>query len=243
MPAGIAITNTDHTIDDIRVLACKCKDSRQARRLRALGRVMEGELDRGTIASRARVGRQTLRDWIIRYNAEGPGGLKDRPRRGRSPKLDAGQRAEIGRWLESGPGPGIPVWTLGLLKERIGTVFDTVMSLEAVRCMVRALGFRKMSARPLHPKADPHRQEEFRHEFSRLAADSLPGDVSPGDGISRTRRELARRACRAGYGHAGECGPGCPGITATAIATCSAPSVPKPAARPAMSAARPIPTR
>ena len=63
MPAGIAITNTDHTVDDIGVPARKCNDSRQARRLRAIAQLMEGELDRGTIAHRARVGRQTLCDW------------------------------------------------------------------------------------------------------------------------------------------------------------------------------------
>ena len=83
--------------------------------------------------------------------------------------------------LASGPGSGIPAWTLGLLKARIVVVFDTVMSLESVRCMSRALGFRKMSARPLHPKADRQRQVEFRREFSRLAADSLPDGASPGD--------------------------------------------------------------
>ena len=83
--------------------------------------------------------------------------------------------------LASEPGPGIPTWTLGLLKARIVAVFDTEMSLEAVWCMVRALGFRKMSARPLHPKADRQRWVEFRREFSRLAADSLPDNVSPGD--------------------------------------------------------------
>ncbi len=76
-------------------------------------------------------------------NAEGPDGLKDRPRSGRSSKLDASQKAEVRHWLEDGPGPSVPAWTLGLLKERIKVVFGAVMSLETVRYLVRALGFRK----------------------------------------------------------------------------------------------------
>ena len=133
MPAaGIAITNTDHAVDDIGSLARKCDDSRQSRCLSAIAHLMEGELDRGMIALRDRVDRQTLCDWASRYNAEGPDGLKDRPRSGRSPKLDASRKAEVRHCLEDGPGPGVPAWTLGLLKERIKVVFDAVMSLEAV---------------------------------------------------------------------------------------------------------------
>ncbi len=179
MPAGIAITNTDHTVDDIRALARKCNDSRQSRRLRAIAHLMEGELSRGMTALRARVDRQTLCDWSNRYNAEGPDGLKDRPRSGRSSKLDASRKAEVRHWLEDGPGPGVPAWTLGLLKERIKVVFGAVMSLEAVRCLVRALGFRKVSPRPLHPKADPQAQEDFRRNFSELAMSALPEGTDP----------------------------------------------------------------
>ena len=179
MPAGIAITNTGRTVDDIIALARKCNDPRQARRLRAVARVIEGELDRGAVALRARVGRQTLCDWVHRYNAQGPDGLKDRPRSGRSPKLDAQQRAEVGRWLEDGPGPGVPAWTLGLLMERIKAVLGVVMSLEAVRQLVRGLGFRKLSPRPVHPKAKPQAQEDFRRNFSGMAMSVLPEGTDP----------------------------------------------------------------
>ncbi len=53
------------------------------------------------------------------------------------------------------------------------------MSLEAVRCLVRALGFRKVSPRPLHPKADPQAQEDFRLDFSELAMSALPEGTDP----------------------------------------------------------------
>ena len=76
MPAGIEITNTDHTAEEIRELARKCKNRAEARRLRAIARVMEGEESRAGIARRAKVDRQTLCDWVNRYNAMGLSGLK-----------------------------------------------------------------------------------------------------------------------------------------------------------------------
>ena len=179
MPAGIAITNTDHTVDEIRRLARNCKDARHARRLRAIARVMEGDLDRGTIARLARVDRQTLCDWVNRYNAQGTDGLKDRPRSGRSSKLDADQKAEVKRWLVDGPQAGVPAWTLDLLKAKIKAVFAVVMSREAVRSLIRALGFRRLSPRPLHPKADQQKQEDFRNGFSAIAMDALPDGIDP----------------------------------------------------------------
>ena len=102
MPAGIAITNTDHTVDDIGALARKCNDSRQSRRLRAIAHLMEGELDRGMMALRARVDRQTLCDWSNRYNAEGPDDPRSWTRAGR-PRSGTGLKT--GRALASRPGP------------------------------------------------------------------------------------------------------------------------------------------
>ncbi len=179
MPAGIEITNTDHTAEEIRALARKCKSRAEARRLEAIARVMEGAGGRGEIARRAKVDRQTLCDWINRYNAEGPAGLKSRPGRGRPSMLSEVQRAEVGRWLENGPQDGVPAWTVGLVRNRIRHFFDIVMSREAVRCLMRALGFRRLSPRPLHPKADPDAQEEFRSGFSAVATASLPEGTDP----------------------------------------------------------------
>ncbi len=57
-----------------------------------------------------------------RYNARSAEGLKDMQRIGRPPKLDAAQRAEVGRWLEEGPAVGVPSWTIGLVRERTAEV-------------------------------------------------------------------------------------------------------------------------
>ena len=174
MPAGIEITNTDHTAEEIGELARKCKNRSEARRLRAIARVMEGAESRAGIARRARVDGQTLCDWVNRYNAKGVAGLKDRPGRGRPSRPSEGQRAEVGRWLDEGPEDGAPAWTVALIRDGIRSFLGVVMSGEAVRCLMRALGFRCLSPRPLHPKADPQRQEEFRRDFSAIAASSLP---------------------------------------------------------------------
>ena len=140
---------------------------------------MEGRQSRAEIALRARVDRQTLRDWVIRCDVEGPDGLGDRQRCGRSSKLGEEQKAEIGRWLAEGPGPGIPSWTIGLLQEKIRDIFAVVLCSEAVRCLIHRLGFRKVSARPVHPKADPQAQENFRKNFSALAISALPEGTDP----------------------------------------------------------------
>ena len=103
MPGGIAITNPDHTIADSRAPAHRCKNRKVARRLRAIIGVMADRKSRGEIALRARVDRQTLRERVTRYNAEGPDGRKDRQQCGRPAKPDEGQRAEVGRWLAEGP--------------------------------------------------------------------------------------------------------------------------------------------
>ena len=179
MPAGIAVTNTAHTTEDIRALARKCKNITQARRLRAVALVMEGTRSRGEIAAKAGTGRQTPVDWVHRYNAGGPDGLKDGGG-GRPPKLDAEQRAEVGRWVDEGPDPETAAaWTLEPVRERIRELFDVVMSVEAVRCLLRGLGFRKLSPRPVHPKADPQAQEDFRRGFSGLASAALPEGTDP----------------------------------------------------------------
>ena len=144
MPNRVAITNTDHTAEGLKALARKCKDKNQSRRLRAIARVIEGEHTRAEIARQACVDRQTLCDWVNRYNARGADGLKDIQRSGRPPKLNAAQRAEVRRWLEEGPAAGVPSWTIVLVRERIAEGFKVTLSMEAVRTLMHSRGFWKL---------------------------------------------------------------------------------------------------
>src|SRR3954469_15671251 len=83
-----------------------------ARRMLALALVLEGA-SREEAARAAGMDRQTLPDWVHRYNAEGRRGLLDRPRSGRGPRLTAGQEAELAAVVERGPDPerdGVVRW-------------------------------------------------------------------------------------------------------------------------------------
>jgi transposase len=89
-------------------------DPRVARRLLAIANALSG-MDRKTAAEAAGMDRQALRDWIIRYNADGLEGLRDRWDRGRPGRLEAGEQAELAAIILRGPDPeadGISAYTL-----------------------------------------------------------------------------------------------------------------------------------
>ena len=184
MSAKIPVTRTDHTPEDLRALAAQHKYRDCRVRLRAIALIIEDELSRGEIACGVGVDVQTLRDWVVRYNAQGLDGLRDAPRSGRPRKLDARQTAELVSKIEAGTDPdaGEPSrWTLATVRQWIKDRFDVDYTVEGVRQMLRRLGFRHLSPRPIHPKANPEAQEEFRNTFSRLVRDILPEGVSGED--------------------------------------------------------------
>src|SRR4051794_28104096 len=98
--------------------ARRCRDARAARRMLALALVLEGS-SREEAARAAGMDRQTLRDWVHRYNAEGLAGLRDRPRSGRRPRLTPEQEAELAAAVARGPDPdrgGGARWRRGALR-------------------------------------------------------------------------------------------------------------------------------
>ncbi len=99
---------------ELRRLARREPDRRAAMRLLAIASALEG-LSRAEAARLAGMERQALRDAVVRYNAEGPQGLHDRPRSGRPEGLTAGQQAALKAWVLRGPGPerdGVGAWRL-----------------------------------------------------------------------------------------------------------------------------------
>ena len=98
---AISITRMDHPAAELRDQASRAQDGASARRLLALALVMEGKT-RTEAAISCGMDRQTLRDWVHRYNAEGLAGLTDRPHTGRRPRLTAAQEAEIARIVKAG---------------------------------------------------------------------------------------------------------------------------------------------
>jgi len=164
MSAAVAITRTDLTATELRRAAGKCRDARAARRMLALALVLEGA-DRKTAAETCGMDRQTLRDWVHRYNAEGLAGLVNLPGGARPRRLDADQIAQLRSWVEAGPDPavdGVVRWRRRDLERRIADRFGITVHERTVGKYLAALGYRRLSVRPRHPKTDPEAQEVFK---------------------------------------------------------------------------------
>lgn len=162
--AGIEITRKDMTSAQFRAAAGKTRDARAARRMLALALVLEGA-DRTTAAATCGMDRQTLRDWVHRYNAEGLSGLSNRRSPGKPPRLSVAQKAALAAQVEKGPDPevdGVVRWRRIDLKRWIEAQFGVVMHERTVGKQLAALGYRRLSVRPQHPKADPAEQEAFK---------------------------------------------------------------------------------
>src|SRR6266436_6431940 len=99
---AISITRADHTPAELRCAASRTGDGASARRMLALALVLEGR-SRTEAARSCGMDRQTLRDWVHRYNAEGLAGLLDRQRPGPTSRLTDTQMAEMAKWVEDGP--------------------------------------------------------------------------------------------------------------------------------------------
>jgi transposase len=160
----LAITRTELSAEELRGHARRAQDGDQACRLVSLALVLEGASR--TVAARAGgMDRQTLRDWVIRYNEEGVDGLCDRPRSGRRPRLNAAQLAELARLVEAGPDiavHGVVRWRCVDLQAEIKARFGIEISERHVGRLLRRLAFTRLSVRPRHPQADEAAQETFK---------------------------------------------------------------------------------
>ena len=157
---AITITRTDLTAAELRAAASRTRDAQAARRMLAL----EG-VDRKAAAQTCGMDRQTLRDWVHRYNAEGLAGLSNRRGAPRSRRLDAGRPGELVSWLEAGPDPavdGVVRWRRQDLQRRITDRFGVELHERTVGKYLAALGYRRLSVRPRHPRTDPEAQEAFK---------------------------------------------------------------------------------
>ena len=166
---AIAITRADLTAAELRAAAVKSRDTQAARRMLALALVLEG-IDRKTAAETCGMDRQTLRDWVHRYNAEGLSGLSNRRGAPQSRRLDPGQVAELVSWLEAGPDPavdGVVRWRQQDLQARIAERFGVELHERTVGKYLAALGYRRLSVRPRHPRTDPEAQEAFKKSLPR----------------------------------------------------------------------------
>lgn len=163
MGAAIPL-RADYDAATLRRLAKACSDGNQTRRLLALAEIY----DNGSRSDAARiggVGLQVIRDWVLRFNAQGPAGLIDRRAPGQKPKLDDAQRAALARIVEDGPIPavhGVVRWRLKDLALWIFEEFGIALDETTVGRTLRSLGFGKLSARPRHYAQNELALEDFK---------------------------------------------------------------------------------
>jgi transposase len=165
MPA-IALRQ-DYDAARLRGLARSSKDARQVRRLLALAAVYDGA-SRGEAATVGGMDRQVLRDWALRFNADGPEGLIDRKAPGAKPKLTPEQLATVVRLVEEGPIPAIHGVVRWRLVDLVGWIYDEYgVSLDPSRLgrILRGLGYARLSARPKHHTQNAHALEAFKANF------------------------------------------------------------------------------
>lgn len=166
MGAPIPLRN-DYDGRALRYLARRSDDADQTRRLLALATIYDGG-SRSAAAKVGEVGLQIVRDWVLRFNTEGPQGLIDRKAPGKTPKLNDAQRRALAEAVERGPIPavdGVVRWRLKDLAQRIFEDFGISLDETTVGRALKAMGYRKLSARPRH-----HAQNEFAVEDFKKAS-------------------------------------------------------------------------
>jgi transposase len=161
--AALAIRD-DIAPDELRRRARREHDGRVSARLIALANALEG-MDRTTAARLAGMDRQTLRDWVHRYNAEGTTGLFNRPLPGRSPKLTEGQMAALKAIVLRGPDPAVDQverWRIVDLCRVVAERWSVVYSETGMLRLLWSLDLSHRKTRPIHPKTDAKAQEAFK---------------------------------------------------------------------------------
>jgi transposase len=152
MARGIPL-RSDFDGDDLRAFARSTDDAKQARRLLALSLIYDGG-SRSEAARHANVSLQAVRDWVLRFNAEGT-----------PPRLNGKQRAALARVVEDGPTSylhGVVRWRLSDLVVWVHDEFGISLDETTVGRTLRVMGYRKLTARSRHHAQDPDAVASFK---------------------------------------------------------------------------------
>ena len=175
MPAAVSITSRDYTAAELRREASDEADV--AHRILVLALVPQGK-SRGEAATSGGMDRQTLRDWVHRYNAEGLKGLCNRVAPGAKPKLSPEQQREVAELVRKGPDlseHGVVRWRRIDLSRAIEQRYGVKLAERSVGALLRRLGFRRISVRPRCPGQDAASQEAHKKKLPRLGRSRHPG--------------------------------------------------------------------
>ena len=158
---------TDYSGAEVRRLAKRTKDAAQARRLLAVAAILDGA-SREEAAKTGGMDRQTLRDWVIRFNEQGPDGLINIASPGAPAKLDEKHKAFLARIVDEGPTPaihGVVRWRACDLIMRLYEEFALSVSDDTIYRAMKELGFSHVSARPKAYKQDAEAMDAFKKTF------------------------------------------------------------------------------
>jgi transposase len=149
MPVAL---RSDYDAMRVRLAARGSKDANQVRRMLAVAAIYDGAT-RAAAAGIGGVTRQIVRDWVLRFNASGPQGLLDRKAPGQPSRLNDTHRAALAAAIDSGPIPaihGVVRWRIIDLCQWLWEAFQISVSKQTLGRELRAMRFRKLSARPRH---------------------------------------------------------------------------------------------
>jgi transposase len=175
MGIALTVTRVDHRASELRAFAAKSGDGAQVRRLLAIALVLEG-YSRTEAAALSGMDRQTLRDWVHRYNDEGIDGLKSRSAPGRAPALTDEQMAELRALVIHGPDPvahKVVRWRCVDLRAEVARRFSVDVHESTIGKWLHQLGLTRLQPRPFHPKKDAAAQEAFKNVWPAPSASSF----------------------------------------------------------------------
>jgi transposase len=208
MTVPVKITREEHTSQDLRRMAASMKDTGHARRLQAISIVLDG-WPRSRAAEFADVDRQTLCDWVGRYNEGGVGALAILTSPGRRRLLTQKQDEEIHTIVEKGPDldkDGVVRWRrVDLVQQSAARFSVPEVHPSTMGEWLHRLGLTKLTTRPHHPKKDETAQQAFEENFKDIVNEKLPAEVkengNPVEFWFQARPASGSKARCRGYGH------------------------------------------
>lgn len=164
MGKPVEVTRVELSTRELRALAGDTRDGAVVRRLLAIALILEGH-PRAEAARLNGMDRQTLRDWVHRYNDEGVSGLRSRVSPGRPGALNEAQLAELRTLVLEGPDPErhqVIRWRCADLRDEIAARWSVDLHERSVGRLLHRLKMTRLQPRPHHPQKDTAAQEAFK---------------------------------------------------------------------------------
>jgi transposase len=171
---------SDYDAARLRIAARESKNANQVRRLLALAAIYDGA-SRAEAAEIGGVTRQIIRDWVLKFNTDGADGLIDRKAPGQPSRLNETHRTALAAAIESGPLPavhGVVRWRIVDLCQWLWDEFRVSVSKQTLGRELRAMRYRKLSARPRHHSQVEGAIETFKKTSPRRWQISLASRAS-----------------------------------------------------------------